>query len=82
MYAGRQHGDRKSLTLEHPTYGVVCREEAESLSEEIQRRQRIIEEQLAELKQISARLSPEEQQILLQAVEEKDGEAQIKPEQV
>ena len=82
MYAGRQHGDRKSLTLEHTTYGVVCREEAESLSEEIQRRQRIIKEQLAELKQITARLSPEERQILLQAVEQKDDEASNDSEQV
>ena len=61
---------------------MVCREKAESLSEEIQRRQRIIEEQLGELKQITARLSPEEQQILLQAVEQKDEGAHIEPGQV
>ena len=78
----QKQGGREPLILEHETPAFVYREKAESLSEEIQRRQRIIEEQLAELKQITASLSPEEQQILLQAVEQKDEEIRNKPRQV
>jgi hypothetical protein len=54
----------------------LCRGEGETLSEEIKRRQRIIAEQLAELKQITARLTPEERKALDQAISQTDADTQ------
>ena len=56
--------------------------ELSSLSEEILRRQRIIDEQLAELKEITVRLTPEEQKELLEVIKQKDADAVEQREQV
>ena len=53
-----------------------------ALSEEIQRRQKIIDEQLAELKEITGRLTPEEQKVLLEVIKEKDADNQENTMQV
>lgn len=53
-----------------------------ALSEEIQRRQKIIDEQLAELKEITGRLTPEEQKALVEVIKEKDAEIQEQTMQV
>ena len=61
---------------------TLNREELSALSEEILRRQRIIDEQLAELKEITGRLTPEEQKELLDVIEQKDADAAKQREQV
>jgi len=53
-----------------------------ALSEEIQRRQKVIDEQLAELKEITGRLTPEEQKALVEVIKEKDAETQEQTMQV
>ena len=57
-------------------------QELGGLSEEILRRQQIIEEQLAELKEITARLTSEEQRDLVEAIKQKDADAERQGEQV
>ena len=57
-------------------------QELGGLSEEILRRQKIIEGQLAELKEITGRLTPEEQQNLVEAIKQKDADAEKQKEQV
>ncbi len=54
----------------------MCRDEQETLPEEVKRRQRIIAEQLAELKKVTARLTPEERKALDQAITQCDADTQ------
>ncbi len=62
---------------------TLNREELGALSEEILRRQRIIDGQLAELKEITGRLTPEEQKELLDVIkQQKDADAAKQRKQV
>ena len=70
----RPHSDCLVMPLDSQELG--------GLSEEILRRQKIIEEQLAELEEITGRLTPEEQQDLVEAVKQKDADADKQREQV
>ena len=75
------HDSRGGAILSVPVM-ILYSEELGALSEEILRRQRIIDEQLAELKEITGRLTPEEQKELLEVIKQKDADAVEQGQQV